>query len=306
MRREHGAGRRAAGALEAAILGVLWNAPGPLSPGEVREVLAQNGATRDPNPNSGVDAGATGATDSDGDGSALSYSTVVTILTRLHEKGSLSRERDGRAYRYAPVSDEAGLAARRLSQLLDRSADREAVLSRFVADLSAGDEVLLRSLLGDGEPEADSPQAESGDGGSGAASLEATSGDGESGAESGGAESGDGLSRAASHEAEPGGGKSGITSGGAESGDRVSRAASLEAEPGGGESQADSSEAESGHGQSGADNPAAESSDGGSAADSSEGELGDGASRVVGGGAGTDAGTDACAEAGARSEGTSR
>ena len=123
---EQAAGRRAAGALESAILGVLWSAQGALSPGEVRESLART----------------------DVEGTALSYSTVVTILTRLHEKGSLSRERDGRAYRYAPVADEAGLAARRLSQLLDRSADREAVLSRFVADLSARDEELLRSLLG--------------------------------------------------------------------------------------------------------------------------------------------------------------
>jgi predicted transcriptional regulator len=112
---------------------VLWNSQGPLSTGEVRESLART----------------------DVEGAALSYSTVVTILTRLHEKGSLSRERDGRAYRYAPVADEAGLAARRLSQLLDRSADRDAVLSRFVADLSARDEELLRSLLGGEDSAAD-------------------------------------------------------------------------------------------------------------------------------------------------------
>jgi predicted transcriptional regulator len=120
-------GRRAAGALESAVLDVLWHGSAPMSPGEVREKLTRTDTT----------------------GTVLSYSTVVTILTRLHEKGSLSRERDGRAYRYAPVSDEAGLAARRLSQLLDRAPDREAVLSRFVADLSTQDEVLLRSLLGD-------------------------------------------------------------------------------------------------------------------------------------------------------------
>jgi predicted transcriptional regulator len=127
-----GGARRAAGALESAVLGVLWNAAQPLSPGEVREQLARGGAEG---------------------GAELSYSTVVTIMTRLHEKSALSRERDGRAYRYAPVADEAGLAARRLSQLLDRAPDREAVLSRFVADLSEHDERLLRGLLdgrGDG------------------------------------------------------------------------------------------------------------------------------------------------------------
>lgn len=120
--------RRAAGALESAVLGVLWSASEPLSPGEVREKLARGELA-------------------DG-GSTLSYSTVVTILTRLHEKRALSRQRDGRAYRYAPLADEAGLAARRLSQLLDRAADREAVLSRFVADLSERDEQVLRDLLG--------------------------------------------------------------------------------------------------------------------------------------------------------------
>lgn len=124
--------RRAAGALEAAVLTVLWQASEPLSPGEVRERLGQDEVQG---------------------GSELSYSTVVTILTRLHEKNALSRERDGRAYRYAPVADEAGLAARRLTQLLDRVQNREAVLSRFVADLSEHDERLLRELLderGDG------------------------------------------------------------------------------------------------------------------------------------------------------------
>jgi predicted transcriptional regulator len=132
---QSGGTRRAAGALESAVLGVLWSASAPLSPGEVRERLARSG---------------------DEGGSELSYSTVVTILTRLHEKSALSRERDGRAYRYAPVADEAGLAARRLSQLLDRAPDREAVLSRFVADLSEHDEQLLRDLLGGREADAGS------------------------------------------------------------------------------------------------------------------------------------------------------
>ena len=117
--------RRGAGELESAVLGVLWDAGEALSPGEVRDLLASSS------------------------GGDLSYSTVVTILIRLREKGALHRSRDGRAFRYTPVADKAGLAARRLSALLDRAPDREAVLSRFVEDLSAGDEALLRSLLGE-------------------------------------------------------------------------------------------------------------------------------------------------------------
>ncbi|WP_211467277.1 BlaI/MecI/CopY family transcriptional regulator [Actinocrinis puniceicyclus] len=119
--------RRARGALEAAIMDVLWQAGRPLSPGQVRELLAASG---------------------DATARQLSYSTVVTILTRLHVKKVLARKRVGRSFHYAPLADEAGLEARRLTALLDGSADREAVLSRFVADLSDSDEELLRRLLG--------------------------------------------------------------------------------------------------------------------------------------------------------------
>jgi predicted transcriptional regulator len=118
--------RRAHGTLESAVLTILWDAGRPLSPGEVREHLAKH--TRE-----GADE--------------LAYTTVVTILTRLHDKGALSRERDGRAFRYAPVADEAGLAARRLTAMLDAAPDRRAVLSRFVEDLGDHDEQLLRLLL---------------------------------------------------------------------------------------------------------------------------------------------------------------
>jgi predicted transcriptional regulator len=122
-------GRRAAGELEAAVLSVLWDAKAGLRPGDVRDRLAE----REP---------AMGE---------LSYSTVVTILGRLYEKRALVRERDGRAFRYSPATDQAGLAARRLTEMLDGAPDRAAVLSRFVEDLSDRDEALLRGLLRHGQ-----------------------------------------------------------------------------------------------------------------------------------------------------------
>lgn len=124
--------RRAHGTLESAVLAILWKAGRPLSPAEVREHLTAQGESRGQDP---------------GDAAELAYTTVVTILTRLAEKGALTRARDGRAYRYAPVADEAGLAARRLTAMLDTATDRQAVLSRFVEDLSDHDERLLRDLL---------------------------------------------------------------------------------------------------------------------------------------------------------------
>jgi predicted transcriptional regulator len=79
--------------------------------------------------------------------SELAYTTVVTILSRMHDKGVLTRAKQGRAYRYAPVSDEPGLVARRMHRTMAAEADREAVLARFVDSLSDQDERLLRDLL---------------------------------------------------------------------------------------------------------------------------------------------------------------
>lgn len=80
-------------------------------------------------------------------GGELAYSTVVTILTRMYAKGLLTRTPRGRAFAYAPVTDEDGFAARRMRGVLDERPDREAVLSRFVDELTGTDEELLRQLL---------------------------------------------------------------------------------------------------------------------------------------------------------------
>jgi predicted transcriptional regulator len=128
-----GAGRRAAGTLEAEVLGILRAADGPLTPGEVRERI-------------------TGSEQRE-----LSYSTVVTIVSRLHDKGLLARQRSGRGFTYTAV-DEATLAASRMSHALGSGDDRGAVLSRFVSGLSGRDARLLRSLLAEArDPAASGP-----------------------------------------------------------------------------------------------------------------------------------------------------
>ena len=115
--------RRAAGELEAAALAVLQAAGSALTPGQVRDRLGEQ------------------------PGGHLAYSTVVTILSRLYAKGVLTRLRSGRAYSYAPVADEPGLAARRMRGLLEAEPDREAVLARVVSGMSPADEQLLRRML---------------------------------------------------------------------------------------------------------------------------------------------------------------
>ncbi len=111
--------RRPAGELEASVMAALWAADAPLTPGGVQTRL----------------------------GTGLARTTVTTILSRLHEKGIVGRERQGRGFAYFPVQDPHGLTARRMHTELDRDEDRETALARFVAQLSPDDERLLRGLL---------------------------------------------------------------------------------------------------------------------------------------------------------------
>ena len=121
---------------------ILREADGPLTPGEVREQRAHGG------PRSAKPGGPRGE---------LSYSTVVTIVSRLHAKGLLARQRAGRGFTYTPV-DDASLAASRMSQALGSEHDHDAVLSRFVSGLSSRDARLLRELLaGDTGPAGGGP-----------------------------------------------------------------------------------------------------------------------------------------------------
>lgn len=111
--------RRETGALEGEVLAHLWAAEEPLTAGEVRANMGED----------------------------LAYTTVLTILTRLHNKGLVDRERRGRAYAYRPSVSEAELTAKRMRRFLDRAGDREAVLMHFVDELSGDDEEALRRLV---------------------------------------------------------------------------------------------------------------------------------------------------------------
>lgn len=101
-------------------MNLLHSTAGPLTPAEVRGRLGKD----------------------------LAYTTVVTVLSRMHDKGLLRRAKDGRAFRYAPVADPHGMTARRMRQELEADSDPGAVLARFVDELPASDEELLRRLLG--------------------------------------------------------------------------------------------------------------------------------------------------------------
>ena len=85
------------GPLEQKVLHLLWKEPGTVSVRQVQSAL----------------------------GDDLAYTTVMTTLDRLFKKGLLSRQREGRAFRYfARTSREAyaaGLLRRSLGRLLPGS-----------------------------------------------------------------------------------------------------------------------------------------------------------------------------------------
>lgn len=99
----------ASGELEHRVLEILWSHDHPMTAREVHDVLSTD--------------------------RTLAYTTPMTILVRLHDKGLLLRDRSGRAYTYRPVRGRDESAADRMQQVLATAGDPSVALSRFVEAL---------------------------------------------------------------------------------------------------------------------------------------------------------------------------
>lgn len=109
------------GPLEAEVMKIIWKAGEPIS---VRELLGKLNKGREPE---------------------LAYTTAMTVMSRLANKGALTRQREGRGYVYeAAVDDTAGIAVRQVV----REFGDEAV-AHFIEEARADPETLcrLRRLL---------------------------------------------------------------------------------------------------------------------------------------------------------------
>ena len=111
--------QRGGGELESAVMEVLWDSGGWLTPGEVHEAL----------------------------GGDLAYNTVHTILVRLWEKKRLDRQRDGRSHVYQPLVSREEYVAARMSTVLGEAKDRSAAMVGFVETLADSDRDQLRRML---------------------------------------------------------------------------------------------------------------------------------------------------------------
>ena len=76
----------------------------------------------------------------------LAYTTVMTTLARLSDRGAVTRERTGRTFAYA-LADPSTVPARAMRRTLDTAPDREQVLARFVDELGPDDVPVLQRLL---------------------------------------------------------------------------------------------------------------------------------------------------------------
>lgn len=101
---------------------------GPLAAAIVREVAALGEAT--------VADVVDGLRRSQGRDHA--YTTIMTVMSRLHEKGVLERERRGRQYVYRPSASEAELIDRLSGLAVERLVDRfgTAALRHFAVKLA--------------------------------------------------------------------------------------------------------------------------------------------------------------------------
>lgn len=112
------------GDLERNIMDVLWDADGARSAAELRDALASSHAGRD-----------------------LAATTVLTVLSRLENKGFVTRDRDTRPHLYRAVMGRAEHMAELMHEVLGSSPDREAVLARFVGQVRPAEAEALRRML---------------------------------------------------------------------------------------------------------------------------------------------------------------
>lgn len=109
------------GQLEAAVMQRLWDWQRPVA---VREVLEDFQKDR-----------------------TIAYTTVMTVMDNLFQKGFLEREMHGRAFRYLPVRTREQHTADLMEQALSNGGDSAATLLYFIKQIPANEVEQLRRVL---------------------------------------------------------------------------------------------------------------------------------------------------------------
>ncbi|MFD7917645.1 BlaI/MecI/CopY family transcriptional regulator [Streptomyces sp. NPDC059740] len=78
---------------------------------------------------------------------SIAYTTVMTVLDNLHQKGWVRREAEGRAYRYEAVSTRAAYAAALMNESWSASDNPAAALVAFFGMMSPEQREALREAV---------------------------------------------------------------------------------------------------------------------------------------------------------------
>lgn len=78
---------------------------------------------------------------------SIAYTTVMTVMDNLHQKGWVRREVDGRAYRYTAVSTRAAYAAALMNEAWAQSDNPAAALVAFFGMMSEEQREALRDAV---------------------------------------------------------------------------------------------------------------------------------------------------------------
>ncbi|WP_327168563.1 BlaI/MecI/CopY family transcriptional regulator [Streptomyces subrutilus] len=78
---------------------------------------------------------------------SIAYTTVMTVMDNLHQKGWVRREAEGRAYRYTAVSTRAAYSAALMNEAWSTSDNPAAALVAFFGMMSAEQREALRNAI---------------------------------------------------------------------------------------------------------------------------------------------------------------
>lgn len=78
---------------------------------------------------------------------SIAYTTVMTVMDNLHQKGWVRREAEGRAYRYTAVSTRAAYSAALMNEAWQTSDNPAAALVAFFGMMSAEQREALRDAV---------------------------------------------------------------------------------------------------------------------------------------------------------------
>ena len=109
------------GELERSIMEILWASADSLSAYDLQERLSDR---------------------------KLAATTILTVLSRLENKGFVKRSRDARPHQYRAAASREEHMADLMHEVLGGASDRTAVLERFVGQVSPEEAETLRRLLG--------------------------------------------------------------------------------------------------------------------------------------------------------------